>query len=204
VIELADEKKGKPQRAKKRTVDKWKKKTWFTIYAPAEFDRKILGETVSEKPETLKGRTITASLRDIANQIKKQHISIRFMVNDIKGNKAYTIVKGHTIKPAYLKRLSRRRTSKIERVQTIRLTDGKNAKIKSLVITARKSTKQRKTALGKILDDEVRKFISKLSSEKLVHEIVFGNVEARIFREVKKVSPIKKIEIVKSNIFDSK
>lgn len=201
---MADEKKGRQQKSKKRAVDKWKKKTWFTILAPAEFERKILGETVSEKPETLEGRTISASLRDIANQIKKQHISIKFKIREIKGDKAYTEAVGHEIKGSYLKRMSRRRSSKIERVQVIRLKDGANARIKSVVITARKTTAKRKTAIGKILNEEVGRFISRLSSEKLVYEIVFGNIESRIFKEVKKVAPVKKIEIVKSSISRSK
>ena len=58
VVNASEEKSEKKQVVKKKTVDKWKKKTWFTIIAPKEFDRKEIGTTVSEKPQSVMGRVI--------------------------------------------------------------------------------------------------------------------------------------------------
>ena len=70
-------------KTKKKTADKWKKKSWYTVVAPEEFERREIGETVAEKPEMIIGRIINISGRDLANQPKKQHISILFKVNDV-------------------------------------------------------------------------------------------------------------------------
>ncbi|MBI2598211.1 MAG: hypothetical protein HYW50_03375 [Candidatus Diapherotrites archaeon] len=82
---------------KKRKVDKWKKKTWFTIIAPKEFAGKEIGTTVAEKPENLLGRTIWVSVRDLAAQARKQHVTIIFKIFDVKGNKAFAKAAGHFI-----------------------------------------------------------------------------------------------------------
>ena len=34
-----------------KTVDKWKKKRWFTLVAPEIFAEKVLGETPSNDPD---------------------------------------------------------------------------------------------------------------------------------------------------------
>ena len=37
----------------RRVVDKWKKKKWFSILAPAMFDKRPLAETPGEKPKNI-------------------------------------------------------------------------------------------------------------------------------------------------------
>jgi len=54
----------KPKK-KSKTTDKWKKKAWYTIIAPEEFERRELGETIAEKPETLIGRLITVQQENL-------------------------------------------------------------------------------------------------------------------------------------------
>src|SRR3989338_6130015 len=113
--------KAKPK-AKKKTVDKWKKKIWYTLYAPAYFDNKPLGETIAEKPEQVSNRTIVVSGRDL-NPAKKTNASLRFKVKEVQGNKAYTETMGHEVAEGFVRRLVRRRGSKIECVQDVVTTD---------------------------------------------------------------------------------
>lgn len=195
--EEKDRKRGKPA---KRTVDKWKKKIWYTIYAPPEFDRKEIGETISSKPELLLGRIATVSAGELANEAKKSHISLIFRVNDVKGNKAYTEVAGHEIKDSYMRRFVRRRGSKVEVVQEEPAKDGVVVKVKSVCLCAKKVTKAKKTAVGKIMRGEVSGFLKETESGKVAGGAVFGNVCMKIFQEARKVCPIKRVEIVKSRI----
>jgi len=88
---------------KTKTTDKWKKKSWYAIIAPEEFERKQLGETVVEKPENLIGRVVTVTGRELANQPKKQHIQLKFKVRTVAANKANTEAVGHEVKDSYLK-----------------------------------------------------------------------------------------------------
>ncbi|MBU0662220.1 MAG: 30S ribosomal protein S3ae [Candidatus Diapherotrites archaeon] len=196
---MAEAKKGK-ERAAKRAVDKWKKKVWYTMFAPAEFDRKVLGETVASKPELLEGRIINASVRDLGGDPKKAHVKLVFKINDIKGDKAYTEVVGHLIGAGYLRRFTRRRMSKIEIVQDALTKDGKKARVKVICLTARKAERAKERAISKMLREQMAAFIKGVNSVKLVDELVFGNVSMKIFNEVKKIAPIKRIEVAKSRI----
>ena len=135
------------QKAKKRTVDKWKRKVWYTIFAPKEFEKKELGDTVAIKPELLEGRRISVGLSQIARQAKKPHVSVKFRVNEVKGNKAYTEAIGHSVKDAYMRRFVRRRSSKIEVVQKVTTKDNVNAVVKTIVVTAKKVAKSRRTEI---------------------------------------------------------
>ena len=189
---------------KKRTVDKWKKKTWFTIIAPKEFDRKELGSTIAEKEENVMNRTIWANVRDLTNQPKKQHISILFKVNEVKGSKAYAIAVGHEIREGYLRKFIRRRSSKIEMVQTVTLKNGDNLRVKTVVVTGNKSDRNRETDLRKVVKEVMEQSVSNQDSQQVISELVFGSIPQKIFDEAKRILQIKRIEITKSSIMPGK
>src|SRR3989338_5004185 len=122
IVEDKKVKEGQKEKAaqpktRKKTADKWKKKAWYTIVAPEEFEGKEIGETISEKAEMLLGRVILVNGRDLANQPKKQHIKIKFKVKTTSGNKAHTEAVGHIIKDDFIRRLIRRRSSKVMSVR---------------------------------------------------------------------------------------
>ncbi len=184
----------------RQAMDKWKRKISYTIYAPEDFDNKVLAETVATKPEQLIGRKISAGMRDLTREVKKQFITVKFQVNDVKGNKAYTTVVGHSIKEIYIKRLIRRRSSKMQIVGDYTTKDGKKIKIKAVVISARKLTQKKKTGIRNIMKDVITKYAGGKDRDKIIGELVFGNLPGKIFNEVKKVAAIKRVEITKSNI----
>jgi len=136
-----------------RTVDKWKKKQWYNIVAPAEFDRTQLGETVAEKPNTLIDRQIVIDLGQLTGQRQKRHISILFKIDKVEGNTASCRVVGHRISKGFLNRLVRRRISKIELVQNVQTSDGKRVKIKSVALSVRKLSNKQQTDIRKKLGE---------------------------------------------------
>lgn len=193
-----------PSKARKKTTDKWKKKAWYTIIAPKEFESKEIGETITERPETLKGRVITITGRDLANQPKKQHIQIKFKVTEVSGQKAMTEVMGHVIKDNYMKRVVRRRSSKVMTVKNYRTHDDKNYKIKVIIITEKKVSKNQKTAVRKKTEELIKKIISGLEARKVVDELVFGTIPNKVYPQLKKIVPIKRIEITNSSLIVAK
>ncbi|HIH09513.1 MAG TPA: hypothetical protein HA254_02475 [Candidatus Diapherotrites archaeon] len=206
MAQIVEEKKEKSQvkekaaqpKTRKKTADKWKKKAWYTIVAPEEFERREIGETVAEKPEMLIGRVIAINGRDLANQPKKQHIKIRFKVNSISGNKAQTDAIGHFIKDDFIRRLVRRRSSKVMSVRNYALKDGKSVKIKTVVVSERKASGKQRASLKKKTEEMMQRIISEMDSRKVVDELVFGTVPNKLYPELKKVVPIKRIEMANS------
>ncbi len=191
------------QKAKRKTVDKWKKKSWYSLYAPEEFERKELGQTIAEKPELVLGRTVEATVSELANQPKKSHIQIKFKVVNVTANKGQCEAIGHSIKDSYLKRIIRRRTSKIMVVKNFETKDKKLAKIKIIVVTEKKASGVQKASISKVMEEATRKFVSQLEAKKLIEQLVFGNLPNKIYSEARKVYPIKRVEIAKSRFLES-
>ncbi|HLC78967.1 MAG TPA: hypothetical protein VJG83_00920 [archaeon] len=203
MAQIVEEKKEKvtqkeQPKTKRKTADKWKKKAWYTIIAPEEFERKEIGETIAEKPEMLIGRIIAISGRDLANQPKKQHIKIRFKVKSTAGNKATTEAIGHIIKDDFIRRLVRRRSSKMMSVKNYTTKDSKGVKMKVVVVTEKKSSGRQRAALKKKTEEMCQKLVSEIESRKIIDELVFGTLPNKLYPELKKIVPIKRIEITNS------
>lgn len=204
IVEDKKEKAGQKEKAaqpktKKKTADKWKKKAWYTIVAPEEFERKEIGETIAEKPEMLVNRVVSISGRDLANQPKKQHIKIKFKVKSVSGNKAVTEGVGHFIKDDFIRRLLRRRSSKVMSVKNYSTKDGRNVKMKVVVVTERKASGRQRASLKKKVEEMTQKLVADIDSKKLIDELVFGTMPNKLYPELKKVVPIKKVEFANSS-----
>ena len=191
------------EKSKKRTTDKWKKKIGYTIYAPEEFDRKEIGETIATKDDSLLGRVIEVSVGRLLNQPKRLQVTIYFKINEVKGNKAYTTTVGHEIKEAYLRRLIRRRGSKIEIIRDIQTKDGAKVRVKTLTVCGKKLKKSKETAIRKIMTEQIDKLNNETDSNNIIPEIVLGNILDKMTKDVQKIAPTKKVEIIKSRIIKS-
>ena len=205
MAELVEKEKEKEKpKEKKKTVDKWKKKIWYKIYAPAEFEEKEIGETVAEKPQMVMNRVVSASVRDLAGNPTKGQIYMQFKVKDVKGNKAYTDVIGFSTNESYMRRLIRRRMSKIEVVFDTVTNDNMKVRVAGIALTAKKATEKQRAGVYKAMREELEKFCKTKPYEKLISELIFGNVAAKVFNIVKKIVPIKRVEIVKATLLPSK
>ncbi|MFH1239795.1 MAG: 30S ribosomal protein S3ae [Candidatus Diapherotrites archaeon] len=212
-VEKADkkEKKGKKgktvkkklvrKRVERRTTDKWKKKKWFTIVAPKEFSNKVVGETPAEKVKVLDGRVIKTNLGNLSNQRQKRHISVSFKINKVEGTTANTILTGHEISSSYLGRMTRRRSSKVETVQTVMTKDKQSVKVKTIAITARKAKVNQRTAMRQIMIAGIADAAKKKTCNQFVQELIFGTISTKIFADIKKIVPVKRVEIAKSKIY---
>ncbi|PIN84658.1 MAG: hypothetical protein COV47_06135 [Candidatus Diapherotrites archaeon CG11_big_fil_rev_8_21_14_0_20_37_9] len=196
----AEKKQATKPKTKRKTTDKWKKKAWYTIIAPAEFERTELGHTIVEKPENLVNRVILISGRELANQPKKQHFILKFKITDVTASKANTESIGHEIKESYLKRTVRRRASKVAIVSNFNSKDNKNWKIQIIAITDRKASRTQKTAIRRLMTEAAKKYFGEIDSAKIVDSIVFGQVSNKIYTDAKKIVPLKRLEITKSAI----
>ena len=201
IEESAKEATGKKKVIQKRTtLDKWKRKKWYKIVAPAEFNKAELGETIVEKPKNLMGRTIRANLGDLSSQKTKRHITVSFQIDNVEGQQASTTIVGHEINPSFMIRLTRRRTSKMEVVQTIETSGDKKLRIKTVALSMRKLAAKQETVIRNQIREEVEKNCSKRNYEQLMQELVFGSLAAKLFKHIKKIAPIKRLEIVKSQL----
>ena len=200
---MAEEKQAeekKPVAKKTPQIDKWKKKKWFKIHASPEFDKRVIGETPAEKTKQLEGRKINASLGELTNQRQKRHITVKFRVKEIAGQDTFTELIGHEINTSYIGRMVNRRNSKMETVQSIPTKEDEKIKIKAVTISARKLEKDQETAIRKIMVSRIEKEVRKKAVGQVLQEIIFGVLAAKVFKDAKKIAPLKRVEITKSEI----
>ena len=51
--------------------------------------------------------------------------------------------------------------------------------------------------------EKINELNKEIDSEKVVLELIFGNALGKIVKDVKKIAPIKKVEIIKARIIKS-
>jgi small subunit ribosomal protein S3Ae len=187
-----------------KSMDKWKKKKWYTVLAPSSFDKQKLGETPAAKPNLVQDRTITVNLDKLTGDRKQRHVSITFKVNQVQGLNAQTETVGHQIKPGYLSRLVRRRRSKINSINLVKCRDGKQIRVNALCLCSMKVPNKVETSLRKMMDDEILKTAKRKDSEQFIQELIFGSLAAKLFKQAKNYAIIKRIEIIKSRIVEDR
>ncbi|MFH0714419.1 MAG: hypothetical protein V1847_01070 [Candidatus Diapherotrites archaeon] len=180
----------------KSQVDKWKRKRWFTILAPKVFDEKPLTETPAEKPEMVIGRTIRVFGREVSPHAKRSPTQLIFQVEDVQGSNAHTSLAGIEMNSGEIKRALRRRNSKVDVVQTITSKDGVTARLHTVVVSGTKLSQPQGRILYHQVREEVDKAAKEMNFDKMVYEIVCGNLLGDIHNKVKKIAPIKRIEVL--------
>ena len=73
----------KGKRARGKTIDSWKSKQWYEVYAPKAFKEAFLGEIPSSTPDTLVGRVIEILLYDLTKNFKHTTIKLKFKIVDV-------------------------------------------------------------------------------------------------------------------------
>ena len=72
--------------------DKWRNKTWYEVHAPSYFENVEIALSPAMDEKGILGRVFETTLYDITDDFTKSHITLKFQVNDVKGDKAYTIL----------------------------------------------------------------------------------------------------------------
>jgi len=186
----------------KKSMDKWKRKQWFTVLSSKEFDEKPIGETPAEKEKLVKGRTVHKSLGELTNERQKRYIQINFRIREVKGQNALTDVTGHEVAGNYMNKMIRRRSSKIQTVQTVQTKDGIKVKLKTIAISQRKLDRQKRTVARKKMMEMIAKSAENKEFSPLIQLVIFGVLASKMFKELKKIAPMKRVEIVKSVVLE--
>jgi ribosomal protein S3AE len=204
---MADKKKGKtpvkPQvqvkgKGRKRTVDKWKKKIGYTIYASPEFDKKEINETLATKPDQLLGRVLIMSARDVLNEPRKQHMALQFRINNVQGTKAYTEFLGFDVKSAFMKKFVRRNSSKMESVQTLATKDTIKIVVKCVAITSKKVDVPKEKAIRKIMYETLASESRRMTFENFLGDALFGELTQKVIQNAKHIANLKRVDITKA------
>ena len=143
--------------AKRKESLKKRKKKWYSILAPKEFRSVVLGESYVEDINLLKGRTIKVNLSNVSRDLKRQSVSVSFIVDEIKGDSASSKLISYEMTLSQVKRLSKKAKTKIEDSFRCDSLDKVKIVVKPIIVTKNKVNNSVSTLIRK----EVREFIIK-------------------------------------------
>jgi len=186
--------------AAKKIKDKWKAKSWYKIVTPESFGLKEIAETPSETPEQLLGRIAETTLYNLNGDIKKEYVKLFFKVMKVDGNQAHTMFIGHDVTQDYIRRLVRRRKSRIDAIFPLTTTDGYKIRVKVTAIADRRLNSSLKSAIRKKIIEAVMDKGTKMPFYEFINYMLSENIVQDIEKNVRTVYNIKKIEVRKSNL----
>jgi len=202
LAEDRDEKKEQQRPSARKVKDKWRAKEWYKVFAPDMFGGQQIAETVSAEPSLLQGRVVSVSLQDITGDFSKMHIKLNLRINRVAGFEAHTEFVGHDITSDYIRRLTRRKHSKMDGVFEVRTKDGYTVKVKPMAITEKRIQTSQQKAIRHLMSGVVSNAAATQTVSELMKDVLSGDMAKLIFKECKPVYPIRKIEIRRTQITD--
>ena len=171
------------------------KKEWYPILAPKIFQNAVLGETPVYDPQQMIGKSMTKNLMNLTNDVKRQNININFKVVDVQNGKALANVVGYYMVQSSIRRLIRRNIEKIIMSFPCKTSDNKNLQVKPLLITRSATTGSVATKMRKNAQDFLVKYISAISYENLVNDLVNHKLQSSLKKDMNKIYPLRVCEI---------
>jgi small subunit ribosomal protein S3Ae len=182
-----------------RRVKKGKK--WYVVVAPEMFGRTVVGEIPGDSPEKLLGRNIEITLGELTSDASKQHTKLIFQVKEVDGDTASTKFLGHRLSRDYLRSLVKRKTSKIDVISTVETRDGSKVGVKSSCFTVKRAKERQAKAIREIMKDVIESRASSLTLSQYIQEIVLGKLAADIYKDAKRVYPLRRVEIESTKVY---
>ncbi|MFA5383030.1 MAG: hypothetical protein WC356_07720 [Candidatus Micrarchaeia archaeon] len=186
----------------RKTIDKWKLKSWYRVLAPELYENKELGEIPASDPKNLLNKIIKVPLFIVGGKVGAVGINTRvnFRIVEVKGTTAFTRVIGHEVDQSFVKTLARRRRSVVDKVVDAETKDGNKIRVKGSIITLNKIAQRPKTALRNTFNTQVKEMIKELTLDEVMNSILFGKFPVQIQQVLKKITPIRKVQINKTEV----
>lgn len=184
----------------RKVKDKWKAKQWYTIVAPAAFNKVAIAETPAEEPEKLIGRIATTTMQDLTGDFKLMHVKMDFQVEKFAGTTAETRYIGHSLTSDYVRRLVRRNHTKISCVFDVHTKDGAVLRVKPFAVTDRRAQSSQERELRNIMATVTQGVAQEQGLDSFLKEMLDGRLAAKLFKACKPIYPLRKVEINKSEV----
>ncbi|MGA8275214.1 MAG: 30S ribosomal protein S3ae [Thermoplasmata archaeon] len=182
-----------------RTVkDKWRSKHSYKVRAPGLFQHADLGETVATEPEQLIGRTLETTFPELSGiqDAGKAHVKLRFKIERLSGDGvAETRFIGHDLTSDYVRRLARRKRSKIDLSLIVTTKDGVQIIVKPVAVGEQRLQTRLRAELRHKMVEVLNEQAASHTAVEFVREMLQGELAKALAHGVKTLYPLKKIEL---------
>lgn len=187
-------------KATKKVRDKWRAKEWYDVYAPAYFGEKKVASIPCSDPVKVIGRVVETTLYDITNDFSHQSQKLYFLVANVKGTRADTILKGHEYSADYLRSLVRRGSTRIDAIFNVTSKDQYVTRASVVAFTRDRVNANQQHLIRSIMRKTIEEKADTLAYDQLCHEMVLGIFGSEIYNLAKKVSPLRHVGVRKSKL----
>merc|ERR1712193_339884 len=140
---------------KKKTVDPFTRKDWYSIKAPNPFNVRDVGKTLVNRTtglknanDALKGRILEVSLADLQKDEDHSFRKVRLRVDEVQGKNCLTAFHGLDFTSDKLRSLVRKWQTLIEANVTVKTTDDYLVRLFAIAFTKRRPNQVKKTTQG--------------------------------------------------------
>ncbi|MGI0155859.1 MAG: 30S ribosomal protein S3ae, partial [Thermoplasmata archaeon] len=175
----------------------------FKVRAPGLFQHVELGETVATEPEQVIGRTLETTLPELSSGADsgKAHIKLRFRIERLGGDGvAEARFIGHDLTSDYVRRLARRKRSKIDLALEVTTKDGVRLVLKPVAVGEQRLQTRLRAELRHKMVSILTEEAAKRTSPEFVREMLQGELSKVLAHGLKTLYPLKKIEIRRSEV----
>jgi len=187
-------------KAAKKVRDKWRAKEWYDVYAPAYFGEKKVAAIPCADPARLVGRVVETTLYDITNDFSHQSQKLYFLVSNVRGYRAETILKGHEYSADYLRSLVRRGSTRIDAIFNVTSRDQYVTRASVVAFTRDRVNANQQHLIRSIMRKTIEEKASTLAYDQLCHEMVLGIFGSEVYNLAKKISPLRHVGVRKSKL----
>ena len=187
-------------RRSQRKADSRKAKLWYKVVSPEMFGRSPFGETIANDPERIVGRIVETTLGDLTNNFSKQNTKLKFRVDRVAGDSAYTKFLGHEMTSDYLRSLVKRTASRIDAIVDVTTTDGYQVRVKPSCFTVKRARANQVKSIRELSKKVILERSKSLDLNQLIQDAVGGKISLDIYKEAKMIYPLRRVEVRKTEI----
>ncbi len=187
---------------KKKAIDTWKTKQWFSLVAPKLFNEAEVAQVPAQDPQHLLNRIIELPLKEITKELAHMYINVKLRVEEVRGKNAYTKFIGHALAREHVQALGRRNRSMLYLVLSTKSADGVEFSVKALIVTNGKASAAQRQSLRQTLREYLSQKIAKQDFGKFIQEVLYGKVSSELNGVLKKIYPIKRVELYKTQLVE--
>jgi small subunit ribosomal protein S3Ae len=187
---------------RRRVRDTWKEKQWYKIMTPKDFGDAEIGTTPARDPEMLVKRRVESSMRELTGDFSKQYVKLYFQINDVAGDTANTKFVGHHVTTDYVRSMIRRGTSRIDTLSDVITKEGYKVNVHIIAITVKRSKSSQQKFIRETMGNLVQQAVEGKTFPEFVEAVISGKMASSIYHETKKIYPLKRVEIIKTQVVE--
>ncbi len=181
--------------AVQKSVEKWKAKRWFNVYAPALFGEVVIGEIPGFDEKAMVGRVIKVNMSWVTKRPEHSFITIAMKITDANGDAAHTGLAYMEQTYSYIHSLVKRGESAIYTVDDLRDRNGRAVILKLLVMTSSKIATPKKTAIRKALSAFLKAYAASMDSDALVKSMLDSSFQQEAVKSIRRIAEVSRLEL---------